>query len=325
MAHPWGAVQVTAVAVKVMNKDGLPGDSAIGGNGEFCMLFDPETNEPYGYRSGSNGLLDCMLTSVDRPAGKYNVSLVQDGNFGEASIYPTAYLYDVEGRPYSLSFAPRVAAVSPNVGSIAGGTVVTITGHSFSTVESEVDVTVGGVPCSVLSSTLTTIRCKLAARDPASVLPAVQHGSRGIEQKFFDGMAYPGQHDNLATVINDAPFKVTMNEDSFTTPVSWSSTYTSQHRGLFKVPRTATYRFMIASDDNSEVRRIPSVLTGIVALTVRAFGSSMCPSRAMLTTWSALRGFRDTVTISSSPNSVSSAANGIRSSEARSCTSTQSM
>ena len=124
------AEQVTSIAVKIMNKDGLPGDSALGGNGDFCQLFDPVTGDVFGYENGRNGYVKCAVTSVDREAGFYNVSLVQAGEYGEARIDATAWAYDLHGRPYSLAFAPKVNEVTPAAGSRAGGNVSHVTRRS---------------------------------------------------------------------------------------------------------------------------------------------------------------------------------------------------
>lgn len=56
----------------------------------------------------------------------------------------------------------EVSNVSPATGSIAGGTTLTITGRGFPTMSMKIDnvtVSVAGVPCTVLTSTYTTITC----------------------------------------------------------------------------------------------------------------------------------------------------------------------
>lgn len=115
--------QVTPIAVKILNKDGLPGDSGLGGNGDFCQLFDPVTGDAFGYKDGTSGHVMCAVTNVDREAGFYNISLVQADEYGEARIYDSAWAYDLEGRAYSLAFSPKVNEVTPAAGSRAGGTV----------------------------------------------------------------------------------------------------------------------------------------------------------------------------------------------------------
>lgn len=115
--------QVTPVAVKIENQLGLPGDSALGPNGDFCQLFDADTGDAYGWATGDSGSVTCSVESVDRPAGKVNLTLVQAGEYGHARVRSSSYAYDAEGRPFHISFAPRIEAVSPAAGSVVGGTV----------------------------------------------------------------------------------------------------------------------------------------------------------------------------------------------------------
>lgn len=57
-------------------------------------------------------------------------------------------------------FILAVSNVSPSNGSIEGGTEITISGQYFSdTRSSPLIVNVGNVPCTILQSNLTTIRC----------------------------------------------------------------------------------------------------------------------------------------------------------------------
>ena len=133
--------------------------------------------------------------------------------------------------------------------------VLTLTGNTFTTDEEAVEVVVGGTPCVVLHSTLTTITCRLAKRNATAPLPRLQPGSRGVLQKYFNGYGFPGaNHAALSTVRNDAPFLVEVNPDHMDGRVNFDSTYSSEHRAMFRVPRTATYRFLTAGDDPCYVR-----------------------------------------------------------------------
>jgi hypothetical protein len=124
----------------------------------------------------------------DMTAGFYNLSLsVQDveevgWGSGIARTFPEGlpltsdygydydhkYLYDssLSGRAYSLCLFPAIAKVAPSSGSVAGGTVLTISGSGFSTYNpatkdsiNKNQVFASGQPCSVLSATVNTITC----------------------------------------------------------------------------------------------------------------------------------------------------------------------
>lgn len=73
-----------------------------------------------------------------------------------------------------------ISSVAPSAGSTAGGTTLTITGNYFDTsAKYPLKVNVGGEPCTILHSTLTTIHCQTPVQ-PASI-----------------ASQYQGQFDNL--------------------------------------------------------------------------------------------------------------------------------
>ncbi|CAL8293184.1 unnamed protein product [Merluccius merluccius] len=82
---------------------------------------------------------------------------------------------------YKTQLTPVISMVSPARGGTAGGTLLTITGSGFSTVTSEVSVTVAGSVCDVASSTATEIRCTTNSQArPQQTKVRVSIGDRGI-------------------------------------------------------------------------------------------------------------------------------------------------
>ena len=49
----------------------------------------------------------------------------------------------------------KITAITPNEGSLAGGTTITITGENFSATESDVMVKLGTITCPIATSTTT--------------------------------------------------------------------------------------------------------------------------------------------------------------------------
>lgn len=97
----------------------------------------------------SGDIISCRQASIQR-GGKYFVEeyltpgySIADPRLRRSSILPEAYHYAV---------LPAIKSFSPNSGSLAGQKL-SIQGTGFSTVSSEITVTVDGTPCSVLSST----------------------------------------------------------------------------------------------------------------------------------------------------------------------------
>jgi len=59
----------------------------------------------------------------------------------------------------TFEYILKVTSISPLIGSLAGGTEVTITGEGFSETLSDNSVKIGSVDCVIKSSTSTTIKC----------------------------------------------------------------------------------------------------------------------------------------------------------------------
>jgi hypothetical protein len=138
-------------------------------------------------------------------AGAFNASLViqdtQDigwgsgsarmfsnqGPIGISGIYDTnSYQYNFDatlsGTPYSLFLFPSISSIFPAVGSVAGGTSLTISGSGFSKNITKNLVYAGGELCSVTASDFNYIKCTtspIADSQFASYKSGIQLQSNG--------------------------------------------------------------------------------------------------------------------------------------------------
>ena len=77
-------------------------------------------------------------------------------------------------------FSLVISSVTPNSGSTAGGTTLTIAGNFFDTsTQYPLVVNVAGQPCTILSSTTTNIQCQTSAQPSGS--QSQYQGSRGLQ------------------------------------------------------------------------------------------------------------------------------------------------
>jgi len=113
----------------------------------------------------------------DLVAGFYNLSFYLQNDFsnGQASTglarmfpfhkltetYWNFYNFDstLLGTVYTICLFPAISSVTPSVGSIAGGTKITIYGYGFDREISRFVVYAGGALCDVISSTDNMIQC----------------------------------------------------------------------------------------------------------------------------------------------------------------------
>ena len=83
-------------------------------------------------------------------AGNYNVTLTM--NSGKLGTEAFEFYYDLNDQPYMVQISGEVTHVTPALGSLEGGTLLTIHGHGFSSFADTNEVTLNGdIPCAVQS------------------------------------------------------------------------------------------------------------------------------------------------------------------------------
>jgi len=103
---------------------------------------------------------------------------------------------------YHFAVLPAIKSFTPNSGALAGQKL-SIQGTGFSTVSSEITVTVDGTPCNILTSTLKSITCDLQARTSASTLLSTNSQSQVNGYISGAGLNYKRYSvTNLATKTN---------------------------------------------------------------------------------------------------------------------------
>ncbi|RYG70220.1 hypothetical protein EON64_00755 [archaeon] len=152
-------------------------------------LGDADEMNPASYNMWSWSSQIYYKPLKDMPAGFYNLTLVSQNDqsngwrgTGIARMYPKQrpyaswdYSYDyhfdasLAGTPYSVCVQPVIEAVFPQAGSLAGGTVVTITGSGFSKNASQLVVLVAGRVCDIQSADVEQIVCTTGDPDQSSL------------------------------------------------------------------------------------------------------------------------------------------------------------
>ena len=92
---------------------------------------------------------------------------------------------------------PTITSVSPNVGPVAGGTTVTITGTNF---QAGVTVTFGGVAATVNSSTATSISVTTPAGSVAGPVSVVVSNPTGQSATLANGFTYQGPAPTVSSL-----------------------------------------------------------------------------------------------------------------------------
>lgn len=146
----------------------------------------------------------------DFAAGSYTVSvhLPYGLAWDNAQISAGLFSRDAKGTPYELQYFPTVKSIHPKLGSIAGGTTVTIRGGGFSMDDDDNVVFVGGIACRVITATLEEIQCitqagtDVSPRDVAPGPPPTPPPSVTITLPVAEAQAHGGPP--AAVMISDA-------------------------------------------------------------------------------------------------------------------------
>ena len=183
----------------------------IGGN--LMFLGEEDELNPDTLDQWSRDVRLKYVTPTDMASGFFNLTMdvqtdLSGGNQGSGlartftrqrpfkyssdMTYLPNYATTLSGRTYSVCVLPAVTSISPQQGSVAGGTEVTITGSGFPSDSSLLTIYVGGRRCDVLSSAFSgdRIRCVTRAAESREQLSAAllsqQQGSDANQFSFTD-------------------------------------------------------------------------------------------------------------------------------------------
>lgn len=170
-------------------------------------------------------------------------------------------MLDAEGWPYQYQVVPVIDSISPAIGSLAGGTRLTITGRGFPTLShgDTLDITAAGAPCVVSTSNYSTIVCTTGAQPqawaPPSPVAGLYPGSRGLEAETYLWPTAPSS--GVLSLLNTSLANHTTHtgdkwvvQDRWELP-GWYDTqnYASRMRAFFTAPKAGEYRFLMVTDD----------------------------------------------------------------------------
>ena len=73
----------------------------------------------------------------------------------------------------SFTLRPSIRSISPQTGSLMGGSILTIKGNGFSSDPNQSVVQIAGAPCKILSASYNQVQCQTAAKNPSPALAVV--------------------------------------------------------------------------------------------------------------------------------------------------------
>nr|XP_032810523.1 fibrocystin-L isoform X1 [Petromyzon marinus] len=231
--------------------------------------------------------IDCLLPSLPPAVYPIHVSL---GAWGYVPFSP--------GVKSTVEFVLRVTDVQPRGGSLYGGTRVTITGDGFSSNATSNNVTIGGVPCVVLSSSWSRLEC-------LSLGTATTHTvtNRGIHRSLGEGYEWSAPvldvfvGDTVVWRWSSPPFlqaagyrvysvanaSTSQPDGTFASPVAASPagsfSYTFSREGRYFYTSGAVNSKQLELRGAVSVRRAPA-RTGVLALSLAGIPAQSRPASA---------------------------------------------
>ncbi|CAF1686157.1 unnamed protein product, partial [Adineta ricciae] len=193
------------------------------------------------YADITNTSLQCRFDS--NAIGIFNVSMFVTYAYGRSSTPLSSHQLSATGQLYTFQTYPVITSISPNDGSLKGGTTLTISGEYFSDNNPyPLAVNIANTPCTILSVNLTTIRCQIS--QPLNTSRAHYHGGRGFhmysENTFID-LSRLGNSTPRMPGVNAN--KTWIDEASFSA-ASISNT-TVWFIGYLRPPKTASFIFQL--------------------------------------------------------------------------------
>ncbi|XP_037651430.1 PKHD1 like 1, tandem duplicate 1 [Sebastes umbrosus] len=217
-----------------------------------CLLLKPDSDELYNLRvdseSSSWGDMSCKMTGTY--VGHHNFSYIVNNEYGRSMPYKSLYRVSAANTLAMFQTYAEVTGVSPSVGSVMGGTLLTIHGRFFDQTDRPARVLVGGRPCEIQSVSDDRITCRTPKHEMNSHM-SVHPGGRGLKMEVWN--------DTRPRFLTDI---WTYNENTTGYWTEWIDSmphifdlnyFSSRSRGFFEPPASANYTIYLHCDDRCEL------------------------------------------------------------------------
>ena len=164
---------------------------------ELGNVYNMMLDDPSDWRSEGN--ITCL------PGGTFigprNLTFVVSDQYGKSITRKQDDPFSVnsKGELFVYHTLPELTSVSPNVGSVEGGTFLKIRGNSFDAYGEATQVKVGGAKCEIVAITNDELTCKTPAQSDVSGSDA---GTRGLKYEMW--VSTEGEGDTPAEGLSTA-------------------------------------------------------------------------------------------------------------------------
>uniref|UniRef100_A0A672GVH9 Polycystic kidney and hepatic disease 1 (autosomal recessive)-like 1 n=1 Tax=Salarias fasciatus TaxID=181472 RepID=A0A672GVH9_SALFA len=211
-----------------------------------CDLLKKDSDELYGlkldHESSHHGSMSCKMTGTY--VGHHNWSYILDNDFGRSLPQKKLFWVSSNGKLNMFQTYAEVTGVSPSVGSVMGGTLLTVHGRFFDETDRPARVLVGGQPCKIHSVAPDRITCETSERRMDRNM-TIHPGGRGLKMQVWNDTApryLSGIWDYSENTTGYWSEWVDSLPQRFETSLN---RFTSKTSGFFVPPASGNYRLYL--------------------------------------------------------------------------------
>nr|XP_055075127.1 fibrocystin-L-like [Misgurnus anguillicaudatus] len=217
--------------------------------GMSCELLKPNSDEKYGLILDSQwsdwGYMSCKMTGTY--VGHHNLSYILDAEYGRSLPDLTLFSVSALNKLAMFQTYAEVTGVSPSIGSVLGGTALTIQGRYFDETDQPAVVLVGGLECQIQSVSDEEIVCVTPGYESTNM--TLFPGSRGVKMEVWNNSNPSNLDDVLAYNASMPGYSVQWVDSlSYVWPLEMDY-FVARLSGFFVPMETDNYYFRIKADD----------------------------------------------------------------------------
>ncbi|KAM4694436.1 fibrocystin [Discoglossus pictus] len=215
------------------------GDQSI----TICSLVNKDTKSLYPIQvENGYGKLQCRVEG--NYIGSQNISF-SVFNKGKSTVDKEAWLVNAKQELFMFQTHSEIFSVTPDCGSKAGGTDITIVGHFFHV---PAQVSIAGVPCKISHVSPNVIMCTTGPNSDRQTTP--HPGNRGLLFERWNGSTTMDGRDL------EAGYKalwVPNGSSRLDTIFGFNHSFSARLSGFFVAPETNNYTFWIQADNEASL------------------------------------------------------------------------
>ncbi|XP_072562121.1 PKHD1 like 1, tandem duplicate 1 [Paramormyrops kingsleyae] len=214
-----------------------------------CELLKANSDLPFELRINwyTYGRMSCKMTG--KYVGHHNLTFIISGEYGRSLGDRAVYSVSSLNKLAMFQTYAEVSGISPAVGSLEGGTVLTISGNFFDQTDYPATVLIAGMKCDIQSLFDHRITCKSPKfqQQNATIFP----GGRGVKMEMWTNTSPARLEEALSYNENTSGYSTNWTDSLSYTWQQEIDYFVGRLSGFFVPTETDNYTFYIKGDDRT--------------------------------------------------------------------------